>query len=74
MPDVGSKKRKNNEDRGPDKKKKKVLTKSTASSNPQSHTIKVSSIVQPQVSPPVVGTFFFLLDFIVLARSYPGVP
>lgn len=47
------KKRKQNDDLGSEKKKKKVSADSTASS--KSKKIKVSSVVQAQVSPPVIG-------------------
>ncbi|KUI60085.1 DNA-directed RNA polymerase I subunit rpa49 [Cytospora mali] len=53
MVDTG-KKRKHSDELGSEKKKKKVVVDSTASS--KSRQIKVSSIVQPQVSPPVIAT------------------
>lgn len=55
MADVSSKKRKHNDDHGSEKKKKKAAADSTRSSTSQA--LKVSSVVQPQVSPPVVGMF-----------------
>lgn len=56
MVDTG-KKRKNNDDLGSEKKKKKVSADSTTSSN--ARKIKVSSVVQSQVSPPVIGMLQF---------------
>ncbi|KUI65627.1 DNA-directed RNA polymerase I subunit rpa49 [Cytospora mali] len=53
MVDTG-KKRKHNDELGSERKKKKVAADSIASSKPCQ--IKVSSIVQPQVSPPVIAT------------------
>lgn len=53
MADI-TKKRKNNDDLGSAKKKNKVAADSKASS--KSRNIKVSSVVQSQVSPPVIGT------------------
>lgn len=49
------KKRKHNDDLGSEKKKKKASADSTASSK-SSKKIKVSSVVQAQVSPPVIAT------------------
>lgn len=49
------KKRKYDDDLGSEKKKKKVSADSTASPK-SSKKIKVSSVVQAQVSPPVIGT------------------
>lgn len=54
MAEFSNKKRKHNDDGSETKtKKSKVAAESAASS--QGRTIKVSSVVQPRISPPVVG-------------------
>lgn len=51
MPDASAKKRKYNEDHGSEKKKKKKV----AAAPPAPRVVKVSSVLKPQVSPPVIG-------------------
>lgn len=53
MADVTSKKRKSKDDLGSQKKKSKVATASRKTQRPD--TIKISSVTQKRVAPPVVG-------------------
>lgn len=62
MADVTSKKRKSKDDLGSEKKKTKVA--SASRKTPRPDTIKISSVVQKRVAPPVVG----MLIIVVLPR------